>query len=281
MSPGITYKLTGEVDVVYMEIFVGDLSELSSLEGWSRPTDETGCVMPTPFAIINLNDMKAGEFLMECEETEMMLSMKMKGLALATEEKVICVTYSASSENVYDSHIAKFEESLETLKIENTIDLSNPGLAHLFGMTLSKEQVMVDNRQYDVEIVSDSTTSDFTFSEENKQISFKVEAKEGSEGFTTLYIGKVLEGPYTVTIDGKPMDDVMLVEDKTNGETSIDLIYGEGVYDITMIGTQVVPEFSILTLAIFATAVSLIFATRLIPRLNKIIMNSNEMIQNT
>ena len=273
VSPGITYKLTGEVDAVYMEIFVGDLLELRSLEVSSTPTDESGCVMPTPFAIINLNGMKAGEMLMECEGTEMMLPMKMKELSLATEEKTISVTFSASSDTVYESNIAKFEESLKTLRIENTIDLSDPSNAPLFGLTLSKEIVMVDNKPYDIEIVSNSRVMDFSFSEDNKQISFKVEAKDGSEGFSRLYIGEVLEGPYTVTIDGKPLDDVMPVEDKTNGETSVDLIYEEGVHDITMIGTQVVPEFSLLILAIFATAVSLIFATRLMPRINKMKIN--------
>ena len=265
VSPGIIIQFTGVKQIVSMSVVVVDIEEIISEEILT----EDECSTPTLAAIIRVNDMKVIEYdEIECRFPEMTLYEKV--YSLATEEKVVYVVYDASSENVYDSNIRKFEESLKTLKIENTIDLSDPGNAPLFGLTLSKETVMVKDKPYDIEIVSNSDVSDFTFSEENKLISFKVEAKKGSDGFTTLYIGEVLEGPYTVTIDGKPMDDVMLVEDKTNGETSVDLIYAEGVHNITMIGTQVVPEFSLLIPTIFATAILLIFATKLMPRLNKV-----------
>ena len=226
VRPNIT-KPTSEEDFVFMGITFIDLSELFSGE-FSTPAE---CDTPPSVAIIKINDMKVYEYdVTECIVQG--LTFDEKAYFLVTEDKGILVSYDVSSENVYGSYIAEFEDSLKTLKVENTIDLSDPSTAPLFGQTLSKEKVMVESVPYDIEVTSNLAVSDFAFSEENKQISFKVEGSEGTEGSTTIYIGKVLEGPYTVIMDGNPMDDVMVVEDKTTGETSVDLTYTEGVHVI-------------------------------------------------
>ena len=236
VSPNIT-KPTSEEDFVFMGVAFMDLLELFSGE-FSTPAD---CDTPPSAAIIKINDMKVIEYgVSECISQG--ITFDEKTYFLATEEKGIAVSYDVSSENVYESYLEEFEESLKTLKVENTIDLSDPSNAPLFGKILSKEKVMVEGKSYDIEIVSNLDVSEFVFSEENKEISLKVEGKEGSESSTQLYIGKVLEGPYTVTMDGNPMDDVMVVDDKTTGETSVDLTYAEGLHDITIRGTNLVSK---------------------------------------
>ena len=270
MPPLVFAKLgSGEkvTDVVFMGVTIRDLSE----SVFSQSTGSE-CEKLTSVKITTLNDMKILEFdPTRCEFQGMMTNMKM--YVLLTEENSVEIFYAAT-DNDYETNIAKFEESFKTLKIENTIDISDPSaIAAFTNETLTKQTVMVEGNPYDIDILSNSIITDFTFSEESKAVSFKVEGKEGTEDGPTVYVDKVLEGPYTVTIDGKPMEEWMVIEDKTTDQTSLGLSYAEGVHDITVIGTQVVPEYPIFALVIFAAAVSLIFATRLMPKLSKGIMN--------
>jgi hypothetical protein len=93
-------------------------------------------------------------------------------------------------------------------------------------------------------INSSSNVTDFRFSEEMKQILFKV-ASEGNNGggIVMLPISRVLEGPYTVTFDGNVTTNFEIINNQTSNETSIKISHGEGMHDITITGTNVIPEF--------------------------------------
>jgi len=104
------------------------------------------------------------------------------------------------------------------------------------------QSVTVGGETIEVDLNSSSTVSEFTLDEENKRLSFKVSGEAGSDARTDVSIGRILEGPYTVTIDGQVTADFN-ANTPASGESTISISYPSGVHDVTIAGTNVVPEF--------------------------------------
>ncbi len=113
-----------------------------------------------------------------------------------------------------------------------------------------------------LEIQSNSRIADFTFDEENRQITFTVEGEDGTTGTTSIAIDRLLEGPYTVTVDGVTVEDVMVIEDTGTGETILMINYDHSVHEITITGMQVVPEFPVTVILAAAAIGSAVALTR-------------------
>jgi hypothetical protein len=110
----------------------------------------------------------------------------------------------------------------------------------------------------DVEVVvkSSSTITEFELDEESMTVFIAVEGEEGTEGVTQITIGRILEGPYIVTIDGEETTDFEVTE---SGD--ITLSYVHGIEGITITGTNVVPEFPLVAIVLAAAIVGTIVAT--------------------
>ena len=94
-----------------------------------------------------------------------------------------------------------------------------------------------------LQVVSTSEISDFSLDEARKAISFKVDGTNGTPGFTTIPISKVLEGDYVVMIDGETTTNFATSPNEETGNTDMKISYTHSVHDITIIGTKVNPEF--------------------------------------
>jgi hypothetical protein len=99
-----------------------------------------------------------------------------------------------------------------------------------------------------------STVSDFALNEGSKMISFKT---DGTGSTTTVSIGAILEGPYTVMVDGQESSDF---EESTDdqGMKTITTSHGSGAHEVSISGTQVVPEFPVGALGAIAAIVGTI-----------------------
>lgn len=106
------------------------------------------------------------------------------------------------------------------------------------------QSVVVSGNTIQVNLNSSSTISEFELDEESKRLSFRADGEAGSEGRTDISIGRILEGPYTVTIDGQATADFN-VTNAASGEAMISISYTHSVHDITITGTNVVPEFPV------------------------------------
>jgi len=235
-TPGITTKLfSSEVDPNFaaMLVLTGDLKRLPEM-----PKAE--CDKPyQPAKILELNGMKALEFTGKCLEPTMNVKMKMTGYLIATSNDFVDIGYVAGSDKTYDKEISKFYESLETLKISNTIDISNPSnYADIFGLEIDKKSVQFDGQTVEIDIVSNSTISDFTFDSDNEKISFGTLEQSGT-GLTEIFIGKVLEPPYAITIDGKNIDDFTITYDETINEILVSFDYNHPVKQVVVEGKLV------------------------------------------
>jgi hypothetical protein len=98
---------------------------------------------------------------------------------------------------------------------------------------------------------SSSQISDFALNEEIKMISFKT---DGTGTETTVAVGKVLEGPYTVMVDGQATTDYEESTD-SEGTKTITTAHGSGAHEVTISGTQVVPEFPMVAVAVVAASI--------------------------
>jgi hypothetical protein len=111
-------------------------------------------------------------------------------------------------------------------------------------------------------IGSSSELSNITFDEQAKQLSFTA-----SEGIVTLSISSILEGPYTVMVNGEPAIDYGVYEDRETGETKLALVYEEGTHETAITGTNVVPEFPLPILFLIAGIMTVIIIGKTRPNL--------------
>ncbi len=128
------------------------------------------------------------------------------------------------------------------------------------------QEVTIGGSDIQLSIESSSDISEFAFDEQKKQISFRVSGFAGTNGSALIPVSKVLEGPYNVMLDDKPITDFETIENDTSGETRIKLSYSHSVHTITITGTSVVPEFSFPMIALIValgTVIIVLGRTRL------------------
>lgn len=104
-------------------------------------------------------------------------------------------------------------------------------------------------------INSSSNVSEFRFNEPMKQILFKVSGEDENGGIVMFPISRVFDGPYTVTFDGNVTTNFETINNQTSNETSIKISYNQGIHDITVTGTNVIPEFPTLIITVFILGV--------------------------
>jgi hypothetical protein len=114
------------------------------------------------------------------------------------------------------------------------------------------QSLVLAGENIQVQLMSNSTISEFRLEEVNKRVNFRVDGETGTRGTTEIPIGKILEGPYTVTIDGQPTSDFEVISPGSE-DAIIAVSYTHSVHDVAITGTNVVPEFPI-SLLIMAAA---------------------------
>ena len=120
--------------------------------------------------------------------------------------------------------------------------------------------VLVKGKLVGVDVKTSSTITNFILDEKSKRLSFRVEGESGTAGSTEVSIGKLLEGPYSVTVDGKVTTDFEVSDDAT-GVAAIKISYTHSVHSITITGVNVVAEFPLLIGLVTASGLAAIIAT--------------------
>ena len=104
--------------------------------------------------------------------------------------------------------------------------------------TIIKEITWEENK-FDVEIITDSKIEKFNFEQIEKSISFQVNEK--NKKVIIILPEELLGGPYLVLLDDEKIGYQQQVKDEKNVLLSIN---PQSTGDITIIGTTVIPEFS-------------------------------------
>lgn len=232
-----------------MALAVIDKSEVEDPTSPPSPSEEKSNVKCEQLSAesVTVSGAKGAQIVWSCTDEE---GKAYKGKIIMAERETQWVSFSfIGTPEKFDDSIAKFDSSAKTLKIAGLRDLSlsmedirkvmdessgdNDG-----AMSTDKMMsVTVGGETVNVSIKSASTISNLAVNEESKVLSFKADAA----GDTMITVGKVLKGPYTVIVNGQPTEDFQESTD-SQGVESISVSHAAGA-DVSITGTQVVPEF--------------------------------------
>jgi parallel beta-helix repeat protein len=146
-----------------------------------------------------------------------------------------------------------------------TIDANNVDSYPLMAPFKAFETGVWDGTAYNVDVLSNSTVSDFKFNVDQKSISFNVSGDDGTIGFCRVTIPKSLlwvDDGWTILVDSQSITDYTKFEDENF--TYLYFTYTHSTKTVTIKGTNVIPEFpstTILTLFLLTTTI-LVILTR-------------------
>lgn len=180
--------------------------------------------------------------------------MQGETVMVATSSHIIVVTYSALSSDADKKYHDSFTQSLATFRVNNTVDFMT-AQDSMTGAKSSVEQVQSGGQQLNVPITSTSQVSSVSANSDSKTISFAVDG--GKAGTTRVEVDKVMQGPYSVTVDGNETK-VAEIADNATGQTYLTVAYPAAHHSIVISGTQIVPEFPAAVLLVVAGMLGLV-----------------------
>jgi hypothetical protein len=232
---------------------------------FSEDAPECNTPIPVPTTVSG----KAGfEMTLECANDDGTTS-KIKMTVAETADEWIAVMYMSPASE-FDADVAKYDAAVDSLQIQGAVDATMPptspgsgGSTDDGGAEPSMMEVMVAGEAVDVSVESTSTISNFMLDEATKTLSFDA---DGTGDSTVVSIGSVLEGPYTVMVDGQATQNFQ-ESTGSDGVKTISVPHASGAHEVTITGTQVVPEFPIAMLGVIAAviaAITVVGRTRLV-----------------
>jgi hypothetical protein len=87
------------------------------------------------------------------------------------------------------------------------------------------------NQSITIPIESTSNITQFSFNGTGNQISFRASGDAGTNGTTIIYVGQVLQEPYSLVLDGLPSTDFDIITNRTTGENGIQITYRHDCID--------------------------------------------------
>jgi hypothetical protein len=190
-------------------------------------------------------------------------SQKFAMVAVETSSNWIALMYMAPNAD-FQSQVASFDSAVSSLKVQGAVDTKastggSGGIGTNLGLELKSviQSVLIQGKNVDVAIKTNSTISNFKLEEQNKKLSFTVDGQSGTRGSTEIPIGKVLEGPYTVAIDGQTTTNFE-VTNEGSAEALMKISYTHSTHDVSVTGTNVVPEFPAVMIGAIAAIIGVV-----------------------
>ena len=108
-----------------------------------------------------------------------------------------------------------------------------------------------------------------TINEEKKSITFDLtsDPKSFDQNLTLMLPSSLIEGPYAIFVDGKKDLTFNYIPDEVN---TVEIELSENSYQVTIVGTKIVPEFGTLSLIVLGIAITsmVIFQkSKIVPRI--------------
>lgn len=185
--------------------------------------------------------------------------LQIKSLLVETTAGLVMAAY-ISPEATYEDSMAEFNEALRSFKIFNAADSS------LQSLNSSYYDINAANTAVTLEVLSSSSVAGFALDEGNRQVLLLVEERGSAPGVVIVPAGIVLEGPYSVSVDGEAVDvdePGVLLRSEPTGDQMIKVGYPPGQHEVSITGVRVVPEFSMLT-AVAASMMALVLVIGLV-----------------
>ncbi len=211
------------------------------------------------FKTVKVSGVDSLEAIIECTSNVDGKEVHAKGKTFfmnqESAEKTGSVTVMfAAPSDMYDATVNEFDESVKTLKVKD---------ASAFKLSMDNvlsESFTVSDGKADLRTESSSEVSNLSFSEIDKSVSFDVSGDDGTVGTTTAYAGSILKEPYIVTIDDKPANFELVTDE--SGVEGVKVVYlnGKDVQNVTVAGSEVIPEFPLVAIAVMGVMVAITIA---------------------
>lgn len=108
-----------------------------------------------------------------------------------------------------------------------------------------------EGEEYPVEITSNSTVTNFNFSQQQKKVSFTVAGDNGTMGFCNVTIPNILlSGPYTVLVNNVTITSLWTWN---STHSFIYFTYPHSEHTVEIVGSSVIPEFSLEVILLLLT----------------------------
>jgi len=204
------------------------------------------------------------EATIECPST----SQKLRMVTVETSSNWIAVMYMAPNAD-FESELPSFDSAVASLTVQGAVNTEGSSGGNSggnednqgndgtnLGLELKSviQSVTVKGKNMDMALKTTSTISEFKLEEQSKSLGFTVEGQTGTKGSTEIPIGKVLEGPYTVMIDGQTTTDFEVADEGTT-DAVMTISYTHSTHDISISGTNVVPEFPVVMIGVIAALI--------------------------
>lgn len=241
-----------------MSLIVSDKTEVPEpdpSEPPNVPEDSTVECGTATVGKVNVAGVTAMQSVVEC--TIDGTATKTKSVIVDTETKWVLASFTGPSAE-FDQNVGAFDSSLATLEVDAAVDAEGiPGGSIGVDLSATIQTVVIAGENVSVDVRSNSTVSAFQLNEETKTLSFTVDGETGTAGTTEISIGDVLEGPYTVTIDGQITTDFEETV-SASGKAMLTISYTHSVHDVDVTGTSVVPEFPVALIGVIAAIVGIV-----------------------
>jgi hypothetical protein len=226
---------------------------------------DSECDEPTSKQI-TVSGAQATETTMTCTDSDGKVT-KVKMVLAQTETHWISAMYMAPVAD-YDSNVGKFDSSVKTLNILNVESMESPPDVEVSDVEITDVEttsdiedevkletrnmpVSVDGKNVDVRFQTSLAITKFGLDENNKKISFTTSGDK--DGQTLVSVGTVLKGPYAVTIDDEMAKDYVMADEQT-----LQLSLLAGTHEISISGTQVVPEFPVAVVGLIVAIIGMV-----------------------
>lgn len=163
----------------------------------------------------------------------------LKSILTQRSDTWIALLLFGTAESV-DANEAQFRSAIGSLKVIGARDVPVP----FEQVTFSTFNVIANGSIIPVDIKSTSAVAEFALDESSMTASFSAEGVS-RQGIVELTLGRILEGPYVVTVNDRVWNDFDVINGDTPRESKIQIRYQEQENRILITGTQVVPEFSL------------------------------------
>ena len=241
-----------------MSLIVSDKTEVPEPDPSDPPNvpeDSTVECETATVSNVNVAGVTAIQSVVECTIDGTVT--KTKTVMVDTETKWVLASFTGPSAE-YDQNVGEFDSSLATLEVDGAVNAGGiPGGSIDVGLTATIQTVLIAGENVNLDVRSSSTVSAFELNEETKTLSFTVDGDTGTEGTTEISIGDVLEGPYTVTIDGQATTNFEETV-SASGEVMLKISYTHSTRNVDVTGTNVVPEFPVAVIGVIAALIGIV-----------------------
>ena len=233
----------GEVDVKHIvkasnmpgtaHLFSGTISNLVV-------TNEMGEEKQSGIANDGLGNQSV--FVLPSKENSI-IKYNLENIILKNNLFITQISYAEKFSIVFDDQIEIIFVNSNAIFLENKKGISVNGGGEVNIEFYSNTPKMIkevewEENKFDVEIIADSKIENFNFDQTSKSISFEV--NEENKFVTIIMSEELLGGPYVILLD---TEKIQYTKSEIDGYVTLSM-KPESTGEITIIGTTVIPEFS-------------------------------------